>query len=597
MRIEKENYLEILDAAARLAEYGFAVFRWESGERYPRYEWVNDAVVARTKVDRDELLGGTPTFLMLGDNVRLVDVARSRAESADPSPFEIELVNQDGSAYWIECVVQPLAPAPNGALRFVCATHVIDRRKEHEHFARLLSATIDNEPDGVFIVRLRGQNPLSPPVVYANPAFFRMTGYTADNLASGIYPRLFGEGTDRVLIGARAEALLRGEPVVGEVQLYRKDGSSFWADMSAHPLESPIIHCAITIHDTTERRAAQDAMSLLSEGIAQASDFIVVSDDTPLDQGGPKILYVNRSFLDATGYREDELTGQPYAVLFSPNNPPSLMESIRGEIQERRTNEREALVAGKDGGEFWIEFVDRPFTTRHGRHLRLLVGRDISARRRSSNQLSLLFAATEQASTPIVIYEPDAAGGLSISYENEAASKRGHYHLLSLWGGHDEDARNVRTQLERGEMVIATYAASGDDGPELIQMSARPVRNESRLEAILTQERVLSAHAANAERSAHSRLVNLAVMLPAVERATDAGERLEALRALLRRTFEASLVIGDTDAYGPVRIDERARSATFAYRGRAARVTWAYTMDSLALTALRFSIEAALDAR
>jgi PAS domain S-box-containing protein len=594
--LPREDYLTIHNTAAGLAQNGLTIFRWEPSKRYPRYEWANDIVVARTNMDRAELLGENPTFLSIGNNARLVDIARERIDTGDETPFEVELSLGDGSTYWVECAVRALEPAPDGALRFVCASHVIDRRKAYQRLSRLLSAMADNAPAGIFIVRLLDADLLSPPLVYTNPTFWRMTGYTQDELEDGVYPRILGEGTNRRLVGEYAQAVLRGESVVTELQLRRKDGTPFWAEVRAHPLEIPTIHCAVILLDTTARREAQDAMSLLTEGVAQASDFMIVTDDTQLTDGGPKILQVNRSFLEATGFVETELIGSPYTVMYSPHNPSSIMNAVRDAIEMEKPNYREVLAHRKDGSEFWIEFVDRPFTTRNGRRLRLMVGRDITLRRSSTNQLSLLFAVTEQAETPVIIYDADENGELAVSYENDAATRRHYYHLQELWKRGDTEGRSTRQGLERGEPADVTYTHIDANGSvELVQMLARPIRNESRLEAILTYERVLSAKGAGADDGAHTRLIDLAMMLPALDRAKGLPERLEALRALLHNAFDASIEMQLFSANGDVHIDQKRRIAVFARNGISARVTWPKPLEPLAVTALRFAIEAALE--
>lgn len=594
--LPREDYLKIHNTAAGLAQNGLTIFRWEPSKRYPRYEWANDVVVARTKMDRAELLGEDPTFLSIGDNARLVDVAREHIDADDETPFDVELTVKDGSKFWVECVVRALEATPDGALRFVCASHVVDRRKAYQRLSRLLGAMADNAPAGIFIVRLRDADLLSPPVVYTNPTFWRMTGYTQDELESGVYPRILGEHTNRRLVGEFAQAVLRGEPVVTELQLRRKDGTPFWAEVRAHPLETPTVHCAVILFDATARREAQDAMSLLTEGVAQASDFMIVTDETPPTDGGPKILTVNRSFLEATGYDEPELIGAPYTIIYSPHNPASVMAAIRNAIETERPNYREVLARRKDGSEFWIEFVDRPFVTRHGRRLRLMVGRDITLRRSSTNQLSLLFSATEQAETPVIIYDADENGELAVSYENDAATGRHYYHLQELWKRDDTEGRSTRQRLERGERADVTYTHFDANGSvELVQMLARPIRNESRLEAILTYERVLSAKGAAADDGAHTRLIDLAMMLPALDRAKGLPERVEALRALLQNAFHASIEMQPFSANGDVHIDQKRRIAVFARSGISARVTWPKPLEPLAVTALRFAIEAALE--
>ena len=48
-------------------------------------------------------------------------------------------------------------------------------------------------------------------------------------------------------------------------------------------------------------------------------------------------------------------------------------------------------------------------------------------------------------------------------------------------------------------------------------------------------------------------------------------------------------------ANGSVHIDQDRRIAVFAHNGIAARVSWPDALEPLAVTALRFAIEAALD--
>jgi PAS domain S-box-containing protein len=480
------HHREILDNLVARASFGFIIYNWEPGERFPRCEWVNDAALARMRIAREAILADTSGFYSIDANARALAVMREHLERCDATAFDVEVTSAEGSSYWIECSVNTIERTPDGGYRYIVVTHAIDRRKEQEHFSDLLAATIDSEQDGVFIVRVRDEDPLKPPVIYANAAFSRITGYTQDDLANGIYPRILGERSDVESIGESSRAVQSGRAVVTEVELYRKDGSRFWAEVRAHPLEDPVVHCALSIHDITARRRNEEAMQLLYEAISQASDLMIVTDTTPISDGGPRILYVNRAFLEATGYEERELLGEPYLFIYSENNAPLLMKSIRGSIEAGEPSYREVLVRRKDGGDFWVESVERPFVTRHERQLRLLVGRDITIRRRSTTQLSLLYSAAELASTPIIIYEPACKNGLTVLYENEAAASREHYHLADIWQRDDDEARVVRERLTAGDLVDITYARND----ERVHLTARAIRTESRIEAVLTQERV-----------------------------------------------------------------------------------------------------------
>jgi hypothetical protein len=84
-------------------------------------------------------------------------------------------------------------------------------------------------------------------------------------------------------------------------------------------------------------------------------------------------------------------------------------------------------------------------------------------------------------------------------------------------------------------------------------------------------------------------------MLPALDRAKGLPERIEALRALLHNGFGASIEMQPFSANGDVHIDQERRVAVFARNGTSAQVTWPKPLEPLAVTALRFAIEAALE--
>jgi PAS domain S-box-containing protein len=104
-----------------------------------------------------------------------------------------------------------------------------------------------------------------PIIVYANPAFERMTGWTAREVI-GQSPRILqGAGTDLSIFVGMRETLGRGHRWEGQTVNYRKDGSQFVMEWSITPLRdgaSEITHFVAVQRDVTarveaERRVAQ----------------------------------------------------------------------------------------------------------------------------------------------------------------------------------------------------------------------------------------------------------------------------------------------------------------------------------------------------
>jgi PAS domain S-box-containing protein len=94
------------------------------------------------------------------------------------------------------------------------------------------------------------------PLVWVNPAFERMTGYTAQEMVGRNCRLLQGPGTDRAAVARVREALQRREGVRAELLNYRKDGSPFWNAFTISPVldgEGTLTHFVGVQTDVTAR--------------------------------------------------------------------------------------------------------------------------------------------------------------------------------------------------------------------------------------------------------------------------------------------------------------------------------------------------------
>jgi PAS domain S-box-containing protein len=332
---------------------------------------------------------------------------------------------------------------------------------------------------------------------------------------------------------------------------------------------------------------------MINEAIEQASDFVIVTDSQSHAVGGPRIVYANRALFEATGFEPEDLLGKSYTTIYSKNNDPKLMAAIRDAIEAGKPNYREMLAARKDGSDFWIEFVAKPFTVEDAT-FRMSIGRDITTRKRTFNQIALLFSAFEQSANRVALYEPNEAGELAASYENEPAIAAGSHRLLDLWRGPAESACAFRERLLAGESVQRIYAESDASGvPAVVELIARGVRNGNELGAVLTIERVLAR--ADGTEGYSSRLITFARLLPALAEANTTIERFSVLRALLLDTFAAEVEAGQPSTGSGVHIAPGSNTAHFTFSGTSYIARWAKALEPSSLTALRFCIEAAIE--
>lgn len=100
--------------------------------------------------------------------------------------------------------------------------------------SKLLEAALDTVREAILITDSQLVSP-GPIIVYANPAFCEMTGYSADELL-GQTPRLLqGKETDQALMQTLRQKLLAGEEFFGETVNYRKDGRPFRMEWIIRP--------------------------------------------------------------------------------------------------------------------------------------------------------------------------------------------------------------------------------------------------------------------------------------------------------------------------------------------------------------------------
>src|SRR5439155_16668758 len=100
-----------------------------------------------------------------------------------------------------------------------------------------------------------------------------------------------------------------------------------------------------------------------------------------------RFTFVNRAFAVAYGYAPEEILGQTPDILFSPNNPPGLLDEIlagtraggwRGEVIDRR----------KDGTDFPVFLATSQVRDQSGRLVGLMgVAQDITARKQAEAAL------------------------------------------------------------------------------------------------------------------------------------------------------------------------------------------------------------------
>jgi PAS domain S-box-containing protein len=100
------------------------------------------------------------------------------------------------------------------------------------------------------------------PVVFANGAFFDLTGYTPEEVYGQNCRFLQGAATDRETVRQLSAAVRVHRPIAVEILNYRKDGTTFWNALFIGPIyddEGELIYFFASQLDVTGRRNSEDS--------------------------------------------------------------------------------------------------------------------------------------------------------------------------------------------------------------------------------------------------------------------------------------------------------------------------------------------------
>jgi two-component system cell cycle sensor histidine kinase/response regulator CckA len=241
---------------------------------------------------------------------------------------------------------------------------------------RLLSDAVSASGDGVMIAAVDRESGAPLRIVFANPAFEGMTGYSCDE-AVGLSPSVLADDAEPSALEVIRKALRGTELVRVEIPGRRKDGSRVWTEWQVVPVANAagaFTHSIAVIRDTTNRRrdeqAVRESEARFRGLFEQAADAIVL-----LDADG-RIVDANRRACQSLGYSREEMVRLRMTDL--------AVDPRYAETGPSETSTAEHWYRRKDGSQFPVE-VRLAIVEAGAARLQLVFVRDIT-RRRSAEQ-------------------------------------------------------------------------------------------------------------------------------------------------------------------------------------------------------------------
>ncbi len=169
------------------------------------------------------------------------------------------------------------------------------------------------------------------PIIWCNPGFTRLTGYTFAEIAGRNCRFLQGPETDPEAVGALRESIMAGRSIRVEILNYRKNGEAFWNDLDVAPVLDPAGHLTHFIgvqSEINERRPRNDQEVEVARRYAETiadtvrEPLLILNEDLQVETA-------NLSFYRMFGVSHAETVGKAiYALGNEQWNIPALRQLL-----------------------------------------------------------------------------------------------------------------------------------------------------------------------------------------------------------------------------------------------------------------------------
>ena len=264
---------------------------------------------------------------------------------------------------------------------------ITNRRKAEESLRLLHSAVLQS--DEIILITEADLDSPGPTIVFVNPAFTNLTGYSSDEVL-GQSPRILqGPLTSRAVLRRLRENLKNGESFENEIINYRKDGTAYELEWKIAPLrdfDGTVTHFVALQHDVTARRKAEGEARMNEQryrSLIEATTAIVW--DTP---PSGEFLTEQPGWSGFTGQSFEELAGWGWMNAIHPDDRAATKQVWSTAIANRSIYEVEHRLRARDQTYHDMSVRAVPIVGKDGEITQWLgVHTDVTARKQLEVQL------------------------------------------------------------------------------------------------------------------------------------------------------------------------------------------------------------------
>ena len=299
---------------------------------------------------------------------------------------EKQIVGKGGRRVWIDLTVSLVHDDADEPRYFIAIVEDIGQRKRAEEELRLRDRAITASSNGIVIT---DPNQPDNPMIYVNPSFELITGYTAQEAIGRNCRFLQGDDRDQPALEELRRAIREERYCTVVLRNYRKDGALFWNELSISPVwdeNGNLTHFIGVQEDVTDRKQVEDALRESEERFrtltTNSSDMVLI-----LEADGT-IRYESPSVERVLGYKPEERVGNKAFDLIHPDDVEHVSRAFVEYLENPGVNPPvEYRTLAKDGT--WHHFEAAGSNLLHDPAIHGIVinSRDITERKRAEDAL------------------------------------------------------------------------------------------------------------------------------------------------------------------------------------------------------------------
>lgn len=277
----------------------------------------------------------------LEKSLRFCQQATARCENYE---LEYRMLAADGRVVWLRDVVSVVDEAGSPTMLRGFMFDITDLKLVEETL-RLRERALAATSNGIIIADARLAH---HPVIYVNPAFEQITGYSANDVIGQNCRFLQRTDIQQLALNELHSSIQSGTSCKVVLRNYSKDGTLFWNELSISPIHDEngkLSHFIGIQTDISLRKLAEATLRLQALTFENMHDGVIITDLTG------NIIDWNSAAESMFGYSKAEVLGKTPSILHKPEEAAVLTNKIIERLNQQGRWSGEIHFIRKDGSQ------------------------------------------------------------------------------------------------------------------------------------------------------------------------------------------------------------------------------------------------------